>query len=205
MYAGDARRDLAAAGVDVRLGTEATAADADGRDLVVARHRRAAVPPAAAPRLPLPRRAGAGRRSPTRRRSRGPVLVADWGGGYEGLDAAELLAARGLRRRARVRRRGAGEGVHQYQRNLYLARLDEAGVRIRHHLELAAPMAPRCATCSPAARSRSARSRRSSWPRAACPTTRCGRRSRAGRACVRAGDVLGPRSAEEAMLEGVWR
>ena len=29
-----------------------------------------------------------------------------------------------------------GEDVHQYQRNLYLARLDLAGVRIRHHLEL---------------------------------------------------------------------
>ena len=27
-----------------------------------------------------------------------------------------------------------GEAVHQYQRNLYLARLDEAGVELIHHL-----------------------------------------------------------------------
>ena len=128
----------------------------------------------------LPRGAGVGGdRRP--RRGRGAGLVADWGGGYEGLDAAELLRGRGLRGRAGIGGVVPGEDVHQYQRNLYLARLDVAGVRIRHHLELT-PTAARCATSSPAARRRSARSQRSSWRRAARPTTSCGARSRAGRA-----------------------
>src|SRR3712207_8366773 len=32
----------------------------------------------------------------------------------------------------------SGEALHQYHRNLYLARLDRLGVEIRHHTELAA-------------------------------------------------------------------
>ena len=69
--------------------------DADGHDLVVVatgarpfrrRSRRAC-------RSGVPAGVGGDRRP---RRGAGPVLVADWGGGYEGLDAAELLAAAGL-------------------------------------------------------------------------------------------------------------
>ena len=130
----------------------------------------------------------------------GPVLVADWGGGWDGLDAAEVLAEQGLEVTLACAAPVPGETLHQYQRNLYLARLDSAA-------------SPSCTT-------------RRSWPaacatssRAARPASRTcativyaagprargravgGARGPAGR--VRAGDVLGPRTAEEATLEGV--
>ena len=69
---------------------------------------------------------------------RGPVLVADWGGGWDGLDAAEVLAGRGSTSRSRARRPSPGQTLHQYQRNLYLARLDERGIEILHHTEVPA-------------------------------------------------------------------
>ncbi|MGZ4431979.1 MAG: FAD-dependent oxidoreductase, partial [Gaiellales bacterium] len=62
------------------------------------------------------------------------VVVADWGGDWTGLDAAEVLAARGCRVRLVTSAVGFGEAVHQYQRNLYLERLDLAGVELVHHL-----------------------------------------------------------------------
>ena len=62
------------------------------------------------------------------------VLVSDWGGDWTGLDVAEALAARGCRVRLVTSAIAFGLGVHQYQRNLYLARLDEAGVELVHHL-----------------------------------------------------------------------
>ena len=135
---------------------------------------------------------------------RGPVLVADWGGGWEGLDAAEVLAATGLEVTLACAAPCPGDGLHQYQRNLYLARLDELGVAIRHHEELAAldgDLVLRnvfSGRCSP-------------FPVAATVVVAYGRtpddglwaalEGRPGR--VRAGDVLGPRSLEEAVLEGV--
>jgi thioredoxin reductase len=64
----------------------------------------------------------------------GRVIVSDWGGDWTGLDAAEALAARGARVRLVMSAVAFGEAVHQYQRNLYLARLDEAGVELVHHL-----------------------------------------------------------------------
>ena len=190
---------LAAAGVDVRLGTAATTADADGRELVVlatAPGRRAATPPRpAVPDRPgvggdrrprRDRRAGAGGR--LGRRLRGP--------------RRGRAARRGrARRRAGVRRRGAGEDIHQYQRNLYLARLDKAGVRIRHHLGAGpgrATAAPRL--LRPGGADQPGRDGRPG------PGPRARRRAVGGvegrPGVVRAGDVLGPRSAEEAILEG---
>ena len=68
---------------------------------------------------------------------RGPALVADWGGDWAGLDAAEVLAEAGVEVTLACAATVPGEALHQYHRNLYLARLDGAGVRIRHHLELA--------------------------------------------------------------------
>ena len=68
----------------------------------------------------------------------GPVLVADWGGGWDGLDAAEVLAAHGLEVTLACAAPCPGETLHQYQRNLYLARCDERGIAIRHHTEVVA-------------------------------------------------------------------
>jgi pyruvate/2-oxoglutarate dehydrogenase complex dihydrolipoamide dehydrogenase (E3) component len=62
------------------------------------------------------------------------VVVSDWGGDWTGLDVAELLAAEGRRVRLVTAAVAFGQGVHQYQRNLYLARLDDAGVELLHHL-----------------------------------------------------------------------
>ena len=67
----------------------------------------------------------------------GRVVVADWGGDTTGLDAADVLAASGREVTLAVGSVTAGEGIHQYRRNLYLARLYRAGVSVRHHLELA--------------------------------------------------------------------
>jgi 2,4-dienoyl-CoA reductase-like NADH-dependent reductase (Old Yellow Enzyme family)/thioredoxin reductase len=67
----------------------------------------------------------------------GRVVIADWGGDSAGLDTAELCAAAGTAVTLAIASASAGEGVHQYRRNLYLARLYAAGVRIEHHLELA--------------------------------------------------------------------
>jgi len=97
-----------------------------------------------------------------------------------------------------------GDTLHQYQRNLYLARLDELGVAIRHHEELAAAggrlvlrhvFSGRCAPLPAAATVVLAHGRvpeDALW---------AGLEGRPG--YVRAGDVLGPRSLEEAVLEGV--
>ncbi len=64
------------------------------------------------------------------------VLVADWGGDPAGMDAAEVLAAAGKQVTLAVSSVSVGELVHQYRRNLYLQRLYCAGVRIVHHHEL---------------------------------------------------------------------
>ena len=94
-----------------------------------------------------------------------------------------------------------GDTLHQYQRNLYLARLDERGIAhpaphrghgdgLRHLF-----------SGRDAARCRA--SRRSSTPRAASPEDGLWAALEGVPGRVRAGDVLGPRSAEEATLEGV--
>ncbi len=130
----------------------------------------------------------------------GPVLVADWGGGWEGLDAAEVLARQGLEVTLACAAPCPGNTLHQYQRNLYLARLDERGIAILHHTEVTGDRLRHLFS-----------GRTSPLPRVATIVHAQGREPEdelwaalegaPGR--VRAGDVLGPRSAEEATLEGV--
>ncbi len=130
----------------------------------------------------------------------GPALVADWGGGWEGLDAAERLALTGIEVTLACAATVPGETLHQYQRNLYLARLDELGVRILHHHELAAGPALRHVFSG----------RSSPLPPVATVVLAQGRRPvdelwsalQTHPGAVRAGDVLGPRTLEEAVLEG---
>jgi pyruvate/2-oxoglutarate dehydrogenase complex dihydrolipoamide dehydrogenase (E3) component len=130
----------------------------------------------------------------------GPVLVADWGGGWEGLDAAEVLAEQGLGVTLACAAPCPGETLHQYQRNLYLARFDERGIAIRHHTEVTAaglrhlfsgrtePL-PSVATIV--------------FAQGRVPEDTLWAALESVPGGVRAGDVLGPRSAEEATLEGV--
>src|SRR5262249_21383809 len=131
-----AERDLARLGVEVRLGAAARPEDLEGYDRVVlatgARPYRPLLPTLdvmvvdawsaiAEPEL-----------------VEGPVLVADWGGEWSGLDAAEALAHAGREVTLASAATVAGETIHQYQRNLYLARLDLLGVRLLPHVELVA-------------------------------------------------------------------
>jgi 2,4-dienoyl-CoA reductase-like NADH-dependent reductase (Old Yellow Enzyme family) len=130
----------------------------------------------------------------------GPALVADWGGGWEGLDAAERLADAGVAVVLACAGTVPGETLHQYQRNLYLARLDRLAVRIIHHHELADGPVLRHVFSG----------RTSTLPEVATVVLALGRtpadelwaelESHPG--AVRAGDVLGPRTLEEAVLEG---
>jgi 2,4-dienoyl-CoA reductase-like NADH-dependent reductase (Old Yellow Enzyme family)/thioredoxin reductase len=64
------------------------------------------------------------------------VVVADWGGDASGLACADLLDAAGNDVTLAVGSAALGETLHQYQRNLYAERLYRAGIRIEHHLEL---------------------------------------------------------------------
>jgi NADPH-dependent 2,4-dienoyl-CoA reductase/sulfur reductase-like enzyme len=134
---------------------------------------------------------------------RGPALVADWGGEWSGLDAAERIASTGSQTRLACAATHPGEALHQYQRNLYLARLDALGVEIIHHTEVVAP------------RGRLVMrnifsGRESELPAIATLVLASGRVpadelwAEVGEMAhvVRAGDVLGPRTAEEAILEG---
>jgi hypothetical protein len=94
--------------------------------------------------------------------------------------------------------------LHQYQRNLYLARLDEAGIAVLHHTELAAEGDRLVLRHVFSART-------ASLPDVATVVLAHGRvpeddlwgvfEGQRGR--IRAGDALGPRSMEEAILEGV--
>ena len=197
-----ARRRLERLAVSVELGREVGVADADDAwDLiVVATGARAYVPRSGAELDGISVVDGwsALARPAT---VRGPVLVADWGGEWTGLDAAEVLRAAGHEVHLACAAVHPGETLHQYQRNLYLARLDLAGVRIRHHTEVALERG----------RLRHAFSgREECLPVVATVVLAQGRapegalweslEARPG--CVAAGDVLGPRSLEEAVLEG---
>jgi 2,4-dienoyl-CoA reductase-like NADH-dependent reductase (Old Yellow Enzyme family)/thioredoxin reductase len=71
------------------------------------------------------------------------AVVADWGGDPSGLAAADVLAARGLEVTVALAAIAPGESIHQYTRNVYLERLYRAGIRLEHHLELAAADAGR--------------------------------------------------------------
>jgi 2,4-dienoyl-CoA reductase-like NADH-dependent reductase (Old Yellow Enzyme family) len=65
------------------------------------------------------------------------AVVADWGGDATGLAAADLLNRDGNEVIVAIGSVALGETLHQYQRNVYAARLYRAGVRLEHHLELA--------------------------------------------------------------------
>jgi 2,4-dienoyl-CoA reductase-like NADH-dependent reductase (Old Yellow Enzyme family) len=191
---------LRAAGVTLKLGTEADAELAAAYDAVV-------LASGARPYLPaLPDtdlqvvQAWDAIRSP--RDVAGPVLVADWGGGWDGLDAAERLAGAGHPVTLACAGLVPGETLHQYQRNLYLSRLDEQQITILHHHELA--LEP-----STLALRHVFSGARKPLPDVATLVLAQGRvpadelwaalESHPG--AVRVGDVLGPRTLEEAVLE----
>ncbi len=200
-YARSSAARLRVAGVTLRLDTEADAELAAGYDAVVlatgARPYLPIMPESALPIVPA-WEAIAAPQDIT-----GPVLVADWGGGWDGLDAAERLAGAGRDVALACAGVVPGETLHQYQRNLYLARLDEAKVTIMHHTELALegdqvalrhvfsgaqmPL-PEVATLVLA--------------QGRAPADELWAALESHPAAVRAGDVLGPRTLEEAVLEG---
>ncbi|MDX6520688.1 MAG: hypothetical protein QOF08_1293 [Gaiellales bacterium] len=134
------------------------------------------------------------------------VLIADWGGDWTGLAVAEQLAARGCRVRLVTSAVAFGEMVHQYQRNMYLGRLDAAGVELIHHLRLSSAAPGR-------AEFRNVFSDRDvvleqfdtlvvNDGRAAAGVALFEALQDAGLDVLRVGDALGPRSFEEAIREG---
>jgi pyruvate/2-oxoglutarate dehydrogenase complex dihydrolipoamide dehydrogenase (E3) component len=133
------------------------------------------------------------------------IVVADWGGDWTGLAVAEVLAARGHAVRLVTAAAAFGEGIHQYQRNMYLGRLDDVGVELVHHLR---PVAVRAG----AVEFRNAFSDRAVAMEAVDALVVNGGRSaeaavfeeleERGADVVRVGDALGPRSFEEAIREG---
>ncbi len=131
-------RDLARTGVELRLGTVADAALADGfARVVLATGARPYMPPL--PPLPGMRvvQAWDAILDPSAVPADGLALVLDWGGDWSGLDAAEALAVRGRRVALASASPVAGETLHQYQRAAYLARLDRRDVALLPHRELA--------------------------------------------------------------------
>ncbi len=133
------------------------------------------------------------------------VVIADWAGDPAGLDSAELLDRAGNDVTVALAAITAGESMHQYSRNLYLGRLYRAGVRIQHHVELTG------------AREGTVQFRNLVAPEleleleADLLVLALGRVPERGSAeelvargvvVERAGDVLSPRSIEEATLEG---
>ncbi len=134
------------------------------------------------------------------------VLVADWGGDWTGLAVAEQLAGRGCRVRLVTSAIAFGEMIHQYQRNMYLARLDSAGVELIHHLRLISAADGR-------ATFRNVFSDREvdldgfdtlvvNDGRSAAGVALFEVLQESGADVVRVGDALGPRSFEEAIREG---
>ena len=199
-YRRSTARRLQAAGVDLQLGVDAADADLAEADLIVlATGARPYMPP----RTPGGAvQAWAAIRDPEA--VTGPVLVADWGGGWDGLDAAERLHAAGRQVRLACAAPVPGETLHQYQRNLYLQRLDDAGIEILHHVELVldggAPalrhvFSERTIPLGEPATLVIAQGR--------VPDDDLWGSLESDPRAVRAGDVLGPRTIEEAVLEGV--
>jgi 2,4-dienoyl-CoA reductase-like NADH-dependent reductase (Old Yellow Enzyme family)/thioredoxin reductase len=135
----------------------------------------------------------------------GRVVVYDWGGDWTGLDTAEVLAARGAQVRLVTSAAGFGEAVHQYQRNLYLARIDDAGIELVHHLR------PTSVSPGAVAFENVFSGRRVELGGVDTLVVSAGRTAgdklyleleAAGAPVERAGDCLGPRSFEEAIREG---
>ena len=135
----------------------------------------------------------------------GGVVVADGGGYAAGLACADVLTAAGNEVTLAVGSAALGDGLHQYQRNLYAARLYRSGVRVEHHLELAGAepgrvrlanvFAPELETSLPADLLVLSLGR--------VPERDLAERlAAAGVEVHEAGDCASPRSAEEAVLEG---
>ena len=205
-YQADWSRRLAAAGVAIRLETPLAADSplaAEADRVIVATGARAHRPALSA--QPGVAVVDAWDAIGAPERVTGPVLVADWGGGWTGLDAAETLAESGARVWLAVAAPLVGETVHQYQRVFYLARLERLGVTILHHRELIAADEGLVL--------------RSLWTHATEPfpagvrtlVTALGREpadelvrelGERGVVCTPVGDCRGARSLEEAILEG---
>jgi 2,4-dienoyl-CoA reductase-like NADH-dependent reductase (Old Yellow Enzyme family) len=193
---------LRSAGISVELATPATAGLAADFDLVVlATGARPYDPPLSD--APGPAIGQAWETIVDPGSVKGPVLVADWGGGWDGLDAAERLAGAGVGVTLACAAPVPGETLHQYQRNQYLARLDRLGIPILHHAELAIE------TGRPALRHVFS-GRQLPMPAVQTLVLAQGRvpddelwaELEGHPGAVRAGDVLGPRTLEEAVLEG---
>ncbi len=133
------------------------------------------------------------------------ALVCDWGGDWTGLDVAEALAERGVSVRLAIAGPGVAEVVHQYQRNLYLERLDLARVELLPHLRPVA-VGERAVVC------RNVFSDRELTIGDVDTLVVSAGRSASSALfeeltglhadVVRVGDALGPRSFEEAIAEG---
>jgi NADPH-dependent 2,4-dienoyl-CoA reductase/sulfur reductase-like enzyme len=133
------------------------------------------------------------------------VFVHDWGGDWTGLDVAELLAERGCAVRLATSAAAFGDAIHQYQRNLYLERLDRAGVDLVHHVRVTGLRAGGLELRNVFS------DREMSVDGVDTLVVSAGRSSsnelyerltREGADVLRAGDVLSPRSFEEAIREG---
>jgi 2,4-dienoyl-CoA reductase-like NADH-dependent reductase (Old Yellow Enzyme family)/thioredoxin reductase len=196
---------LGRAGVDVRLETEAdgqVVADLEPDGVVVATGARPYVPPLSFEGTEVAQAWEVlGGSVPSGRR----VVVADWGGDAAGLDCADVLGRAGNDVTLALGAITAGETMHQYQRNLYLGRLYRSGARIVHHVEVTGVrrgavelrnlLAPELESDLPADLLVLALGRVPAAGPAADLEAR-------GVPFEAAGDVLSPRSIEEATLEG---
>ena len=200
-YERSARRGLERSDVTLKLGTVADAAMAAGFDRVILATGAAPYAPPLAPEAVRVVQAWDAIADPGA--ITGPVLVADWGGEWSGLDAAEVLAGAGLDVTLACAAAAPGETLHQYQRNGYLGRLDAAGVRLRSHLELAEVdgalalrhvFSGRTEPLGEVATLVLAQGRR--------PLDDLWQELEGDPRVTRVGDVLGPRTTEEAVLEG---
>jgi 2,4-dienoyl-CoA reductase-like NADH-dependent reductase (Old Yellow Enzyme family) len=136
----------------------------------------------------------------------GRVTVADWGGDWTGLAVAEAIAGSGTAVRLVTAAAAFGEAIHQYQRNMYLARLDDLGVELVHHLrpvalvpggvEFRNVFSDRPVTLD------GIETLVANWGRSAAGGELYESLVDAGLDVVRVGDALGPRSFEEAIREG---
>jgi 2,4-dienoyl-CoA reductase-like NADH-dependent reductase (Old Yellow Enzyme family)/thioredoxin reductase len=202
---GDCERVLERAGVEVRLGAAAdveTVAALVPSRVVLATGARPFTPDLSLRDVEVLQAfdvlAGA-------RPAGGPVLIADLGADAVALDCAELLAAEGRAVTVVAAAPAAGQRLHQYERNGYMARLARAGVAVVAGQELAAAgggtvrlrniYAPELQTELPAASLVLALGRVPDDALAAELAER-------GIAFVPAGDCRSPRGLEEAILEG---
>jgi pyruvate/2-oxoglutarate dehydrogenase complex dihydrolipoamide dehydrogenase (E3) component len=135
----------------------------------------------------------------------GPLVIADLGADAVALDCAELLAAEGRTVTVVASAPAAGQRLHQYERNGYMARLARAGVNVMAGLQLHSAgdgivrlrniYAPELETELAASRLVLALGR--------VPEDRLARELAArGIRFAAAGDCRSPRGLEEAILEG---